>query len=98
VRTWGEKPRFDFEPKPHWELAHSAWTHGFRARGQDLGSGFLLFTGRGARLERALIQFMLDFHVERHGYARCRRRTSCAARAVRHRPAPEAGSRDVPDR
>src|SRR5262245_29132199 len=68
VRIWGEKPKFDFEPKPHWDLATSLGLLDFDRAAKIAGSGFLLFTGRGAKLERALIQFMLDFHVERHGY------------------------------
>jgi seryl-tRNA synthetase len=68
VRTWGEKPRFDFEPKPHWEIATALGLLDFERAAKIAGSGFLLFTGRGARLERALIAFMLDFHTQRHGY------------------------------
>ena len=69
VRSWGQKPRFDFEPKPHWELATALGLLDFERAVKIAGSGFLLFTGLGARLERALIQFMLDFHVQHHGYA-----------------------------
>jgi seryl-tRNA synthetase len=68
VRTWGDKPRFDFEPRPHWELATRLGLLDFDRAAKIAGSGFLLFTGRGARLERALIQFMLDLHTTRHGY------------------------------
>jgi seryl-tRNA synthetase len=68
MRAWGEKPRFDFEPRPHWEIATSLGLLDFDRAAKIAGSGFLLFTGRGARLERALIGFMLDFHVNRHGY------------------------------
>jgi seryl-tRNA synthetase len=68
VRASGEKPKFDFEPKPHWELATSLGLLDFERAPKIAGSGFLLFTGLGAKLERALIQFMLDFHTERHGY------------------------------
>jgi seryl-tRNA synthetase len=68
VRTWGEKPKFEFEPKPHWEIATRLGLLDFDRAAKIAGSGFLLFTGRGARLERALIQFMLDFHTTRHGY------------------------------
>jgi seryl-tRNA synthetase len=68
VRSWGEKPKFDFEPKPHWELATALGLLDFERAPKIAGSGFLLFTGLGAKLERALIQFMLDFHTERHGY------------------------------
>ena len=68
VRTWGEPPTFDFEPKPHWEIATRLGLLDFERAPKIAGSGFLLFTGRGARLERALIQFMLDLHTTRHGY------------------------------
>jgi len=68
VRTWGEPRAFDFEPKPHWDLATNIGLLDFERGTKIAGAGFLLFTGLGARLERALISFMLDFHVERHGY------------------------------
>ena len=68
VRTVGEPRRFDFQPKPHWELASSLGLLDFERAARIAGSGFLLFTGIGARLERALIQFMLDLHTRRHGY------------------------------
>ena len=68
VRTWGAKPSFDFTPKSHVELCERLLLVDF-ARGAKLaGSGFLLYTGWGARLERALIQFLLDLHVREHGY------------------------------
>jgi len=68
VRTWGEPPRFAFPPQPHWEIATRLGLLDFDRAAKIAGSGFLLFTGRGARLERALIQFMLDVHTTRHGY------------------------------
>jgi seryl-tRNA synthetase len=68
VRTWGEPRKFDFEPKAHWDLATDLGLLDFDRAAKVSGSGFLLFTGIGARLERALISFMLDFHVQRHGY------------------------------
>ena len=68
VRSWGEVPRFDFEPRPHWDLATGLGLLDFERAARIAGTGFLLFTGRGARLERALINFMLDFHVRHHGY------------------------------
>ncbi len=68
VRTWGEPPRFDFQPLPHWEIATRLGLLDFERAAKIAGSGFLLFTGRGARLERALINFMLDFHTRHHGY------------------------------
>jgi len=68
VASWGEIPQYAFEPKPHWELAESLGLLDFTRAAKIAGSGFLLFTGRGARLERALIQFMLDLHTRKHGY------------------------------
>jgi len=68
VRHWGEVPKFDFTPRPHWELATNLGLLDFERATKIAGSGFLLFTGRGARLERALINFMLDFHTTKHGY------------------------------
>jgi seryl-tRNA synthetase len=68
VRTWGEKPAFNFKPKSHVELCESLKLVDF-ARGTKLsGSGFLLYTNWGARLERALIQFLLELHTSQHGY------------------------------
>lgn len=68
VRVRGEKPTFAFKPKPHIELCESLGLVDF-ARGAKLaGSGFILYTRWGARLERALIQFLLDLHVNEHGY------------------------------
>ncbi|OGF17315.1 MAG: serine--tRNA ligase [Candidatus Eisenbacteria bacterium RBG_16_71_46] len=68
VRTWGEPRDFDFEPRPHWEIATRLGLLDFERAPKISGSGFLLFTGLGARLERALIGFMLDYHVRHHGY------------------------------
>ena len=55
-------------PRPHWEIATRLGLLDFERAAKIAGSGFLLFTGRGARLERALINFMLDLHTRRHGY------------------------------
>jgi seryl-tRNA synthetase len=68
VASWGNPPAFGFQPKPHWELAESLGLLDFARAAKIAGSGFLLFTGKGARLERALIQFMLDLHTREHGY------------------------------
>jgi seryl-tRNA synthetase len=68
VRTAGEPRRFDFAPKPHWDLAVSLGLLDFERGVKIAGSGFLLFTGKGARLERALLNFMLDLHTKKHGY------------------------------
>ncbi len=67
VREAGAIRKFDFKPKAHWELAESLGLLDFERAGKVAGAGFLLFTGRGAKLERALIQFMIDLAVRR-GY------------------------------
>jgi seryl-tRNA synthetase len=68
IRTWGAKAEFGFKPKSHTELCESLKLVDF-ARGAKLsGSGFLLYTNWGARLERALIQFLLELHTIEHGY------------------------------
>lgn len=68
IRTWGEKAQFDFTPRNHIELCERLRMVDF-ARGAKLaGSGFILYTHWGARLERALIQFLLDLHTSAHGY------------------------------
>ena len=68
VRSFGAPPAFDFEPRPHWEIATALRLLDFERSAKIAGTGFLLFTGRGARLERALINFMLDFHTRHHDY------------------------------
>ena len=68
IRTWGEKPQFAAKPKTHVELCEQLKLIDF-ARGAKLsGSGFLLYTHWGAKLERALIQYLLDLHTTQHGY------------------------------
>ena len=68
VRTWGEPKTFDFEPKPHFELIETLGLLDFPRSTRLAGAGFPFFTGVGARLQRALIQFMLDLHTTEHGY------------------------------
>ncbi|RJS60990.1 serine--tRNA ligase [Bacillus sp. PK3_68] len=68
VRTWGEVPQFDFEAKPHWEIADELNILDFERAGKVTGSRFVFYKGMGAKLERALISFMLDLHTEEHGY------------------------------
>jgi seryl-tRNA synthetase len=68
VRTWGEPPRFDFQPKPHWELGAELGLLDLPAGAALTGSGFPLYRGLGARLVRALAGFMLDLHTLEHGY------------------------------
>jgi seryl-tRNA synthetase len=68
VRSWGEKPNFDFKPRTHVELCESLKLVDFTRGARLSGSGFLLYTNWGARLERALTQFLLDLHTGEHGY------------------------------
>ncbi|HET9441580.1 MAG TPA: serine--tRNA ligase [Longimicrobiales bacterium] len=68
VRTWGEQPHFDFQPKPHWELGEALGILDLPRGVKVAGSGFPLFVGLGARLERGLINMMLDLHSREHGY------------------------------
>jgi seryl-tRNA synthetase len=68
VKTWGEKPVFDFAPKPHWELGESLGILDLERAAKISGARFAVYMGAGARLERALISFMLDLHTEKHCY------------------------------
>jgi seryl-tRNA synthetase len=61
---WGEKPTFDFEPKPHWELAEQHGLIDFERGAKVAGAGFPFYLGQGARLQRALVQFFLDLAGE----------------------------------
>jgi seryl-tRNA synthetase len=68
VRVWGETPRFDFEPKPHYELGEALGLLDFERAAKLSGARFSVLWGEAARLERALISFMLDLHTREHGY------------------------------
>lgn len=68
VREWGKKPQFNFTPLSHLELSEKYNLFDFKRATKMSGSGFPLYRGMGAKLERALINFMLNFHVEKHGY------------------------------
>jgi len=68
VKSWGEKPKFDFEAKPHWELGEALGILDLERAAKLSGARFAIYMGAGARLERALIGFMLDMHTEQHGY------------------------------
>lgn len=68
VRTWGEPPSFDFDPRPHWEIGEILGILDFESPRVMSGSRFVGYRGLGARLERALIQFFLDLHTTEHGY------------------------------
>lgn len=68
LREWGQKPEFAFPARDHMSLAQGLGLVDFERGAKISGSGFVVFTGRGAKLERALIQFLLDLHTEEHGY------------------------------
>jgi len=68
VRIWGEKPVFSFTPRPHWEIGEDLNILDFTRGAKITGARFTLYRGLGARLERAIINFMLDLHTGEHGY------------------------------
>ena len=68
VRRWGKPATFDFEPLPHWEIGTRLGILDFERAAKIAGARFAVYTGAGARLERALINFMLDLHTREHGY------------------------------
>lgn len=67
-RAWGTPRQFPFEPRPHWEIGESLDILDFQRGGKIAGARFTVYKGPGARLERALINYMLDLHTEQHGY------------------------------
>ena len=68
LRTWGEKPVFDFEPKEHWAIGEALGLLDFERAAKITGARFTVYKGLLARLERALASFMLDLHTQQHGY------------------------------
>jgi seryl-tRNA synthetase len=68
VKTWGEQKKYDFEPKPHWEVGTALGILDLERAAKLSGARFAVYMGAGARLERALISFMLDLHTQKHGY------------------------------
>jgi len=68
VRRWGAPPKFDFAPRPHWEVGERAGILDLPAAAKIAGARFALYKGSGARLERALANFFLDVHTREHGY------------------------------
>jgi len=68
VRRWGQPREFDFEPKAHWDIGEELNILDFKTAAKVTGSRFTFYRGMGARLERALINFMLDVHTTQHGY------------------------------
>jgi len=69
VRKWGEPRVFDFEAKPHWDIGEELGILDFATAAKVTGARFTFYKGLGARLERALINFMLDLHIDKHGYS-----------------------------
>jgi len=67
-KVWGEQPNFDFPAKPHWELGEALGILDFNRAAKISGSRFVVHFGQGARLERALANFMIDLHTREHGY------------------------------
>jgi len=67
-KHWGDPPKFDFPAKPHWELGEALGILDFNRAAKISGSRFVVHFGQGARLERALANFMLDLHTNEHGY------------------------------
>jgi seryl-tRNA synthetase len=68
IKTWGEKTAFNFEPKPHWELGDALGILDLDRATKLSGARFAVYMGAGARLERALVSFMLDLHTQKQGY------------------------------
>jgi seryl-tRNA synthetase len=68
VRRWGQAPKFDFAPRPHWEVGERAGILDLAAAAKITGARFAVYKGWGARLERALANFFLDVHTREHGY------------------------------
>jgi seryl-tRNA synthetase len=68
VREWGTQPAFDFAPRPHHEIGEALGIMDFERAARVAGSRFAFLRGTGARLERAMVQFMLDLHTREHGY------------------------------
>ncbi len=68
VKRWGQLPEFAFEPQAHWDIGERLGILDFERAGKLTGARFALYKGAGARLERALINFMLDLHTDEHKY------------------------------
>src|SRR5262249_29405872 len=68
VRRWGTPPKFDFTPKPHWEIGERLGILDFERGAKLSGARFVVYWNLGAKLERAIANFMLDLHTREHGY------------------------------
>ena len=68
IRTWSEPTKFDFEPKPHWEIGEKLGILDFERGVKVSGARYVFYKGLGSRLERAVFNFFLDQHTDNHGY------------------------------
>ncbi|MDP8217239.1 MAG: serine--tRNA ligase [Candidatus Theseobacter exili] len=68
VREWGKKREFSFQPVPHWETGEALHLLNFKQASKISGTGFVVFEGKGALLQRAVLRFMLDLHIKKHNY------------------------------
>ncbi|MCL2789789.1 MAG: serine--tRNA ligase [Desulfobulbus sp.] len=68
IKRWGSPPAFSFQPRPHWEIGETLGILDFETAARLAGTRFALLKGFGSRLSRALINFFLDLHTQRHGY------------------------------
>ena len=82
LRSWGELKTFDFEAKPHWDICEELQLVDFERGAKITGSGFPVYTGQGARLQRALTSFLLDLHTTEHGYTEIEPPFVCNADAM----------------
>ncbi len=82
LRSWGELKNFDFEVKPHWDICEALELVDFERGAKITGSGFPVYMGQGARLQRALISYMLDLHTTEHGYTEVEPPFVCNADAM----------------
>jgi len=82
LREWGELKTFDFDVKPHWDICEELKLVDFERGAKITGSGFPVYTGQGAKLQRALISFMLDLHTTEHGYTEVEPPFVCNADAM----------------
>ncbi len=82
LRSFGEKKEFDFDVKPHWDTCEELKLVDFERGAKITGSGFPVYTGQGAKLQRALISYMLDLHTTEHGYTEVEPPFVCNAAAM----------------
>ncbi len=96
VRRWGQPPQFDFTPRPHWELGEQLGILDFERAAKISGARFAVYMEMGARLERALANFMLDLHTREHGYTEVLPPFLVRRGALRHRATSQVRGGSVP--